>query len=311
MNYWWVNHKQTFKQEISGGYMWSPKHRADGASSHYYENMTKVKPGDIIFSFAGGEIRVIGTATDRASSASKPSEFGSTGDNWSNDGWFVPVDFKYLEKPFRPKNYMDYLAPLLPQKYSPIQANGNGNQAAYLSSISNIMANRLFELIDEQKIVNQLIGAGISSTMEEKEGLAEAELRNQADISATEKEQIIKSRRGQGIFRSRVESIEVRCRVTGLMHKEHLRASHIKPWRDSTNQERLDGNNGLLLAPHIDHLFDRGWITFNEHGKICVSDRLAPSVLVAWSIKVDVDTGSFNTGQQSYLEWHRNNVFQR
>jgi len=311
MNYWWVNHKQTFKYEVFGGYMWSPKRLANGANSHYYENMTKIKPGDIIFSFAGGEIRAVGAATDKASSAPKPLEFGRAGDNWSDDGWFVPVDFKRLRKPFRPKNYMGHLAPLLPQKYSPIQTNGNGNQAAYLSSVSNVMANSLFEIIDEQDLVSQLIGAGMSYAIEEKENLVEIELQNQNNISATETEQVVKARRGQGIFRSRVESIEVRCRITGLTHKEHLRASHIKPWRDSTNQERLDGNNGLLLAPHIDHLFDRGWIAFDERGKICVSARLAPSVLAAWNINVDVDAGSFNAKQQAYLEWHLNNVYQR
>jgi hypothetical protein len=52
---------------------------------------------------------------------------------------------------------------------------------------------------------------------------------------------------------------------------EHLRASHCKPWRDSDDSERLDGENGLLLTPSIDHLFDRGFISFENNGRLLVS----------------------------------------
>ena len=54
------------------------------------------------------------------------------------------------------------------------------------------------------------------------------------------------------------------CRVTGVRETRHLKAGHIKPWRDATDGERLDGANGLLLSPHIDHLFDEGYITFSR-----------------------------------------------
>jgi hypothetical protein len=53
-----------------------------------------------------------------------------------------------------------------------------------------------------------------------------------------------------------------RRRITGVERIEHLRASHCKPWRDSSDPERLDAENGLLLTPSIDHLFDRGFIAF-------------------------------------------------
>ncbi|MFE8730531.1 HNH endonuclease, partial [Aeromonas hydrophila] len=83
-------------------------------------------------------------------------------------------------------------------------------------------------------------------------------------LNATEKQQLVKSRRGQGIFRANLEKVELACRVTGVTNTALLIASHIKPWsRCANNAERLDGNNGLLLSPHIDKLFDRGWITFS------------------------------------------------
>ena len=86
-------------------------------------------------------------------------------------------------------------------------------------------------------------------------------------IPVTEKRQVILARRGQGKFRERVSMIERACRITQVNRPEHLIASHCKPWRDcESNDERLDGENGLLLTPTVDHLFDRGFISF-ENGR--------------------------------------------
>ena len=75
--------------------------------------------------------------------------------------------------------------------------------------------------------------------------------------ASTERDALTKARLGQGLFRHRVAEREPACRVTGLKRQEFLVASHIKPWRDCDNSERLDGANGLLLSPHVDKLFDR------------------------------------------------------
>jgi len=67
------------------------------------------------------------------------------------------------------------------------------------------------------------------------------------------REQLVGARRGQGVFRSNVLLREGACRVTGVDEPRHLKARHIKPWRHASDAERLDGANGLLLSPHIDH----------------------------------------------------------
>jgi len=90
----------------------------------------------------------------------------------------------------------------------------------------------------------------------------------------TEKRRLIQTRLGQGLFRMRVMRQWQFCPVTGCKHSLLLRASHIKPWRDSTNRERLDGFNGLLLAPNVDAAFDRGLLSFDERGRILFSPRL-------------------------------------
>jgi len=311
MKFWWVNHKQTYDQEVPGGYVWSPKVKANGAKNVFYDNMALVEPGDIVFSYASGRISAIGVAMDRASTSSKPKEFGSVGDYWGDEGWFIPVDFKLLSIPIVPKDHWDQIRSLFPDKYSPLNDKGDGNQGAYLAAISNELGSRLFALTGQLELSTLLHGIGVGAIREVEDENAQKSLEQRIDIGSTEKEQLVKSRRGQGIFKSNVELIEKGCRVTGLTLREHLRASHIKPWCLCDDKERLDGNNGLLLAPHIDHLFDRGFITFEDDGGMLVSPILGHDVLLAWKIDPEIRVGEFNDQQRIYLEHHRLNVFQQ
>ncbi|GLX86100.1 hypothetical protein tloyanaT_23530 [Thalassotalea loyana] len=97
------------------------------------------------------------------------------------------------------------------------------------------------------------------------------------------------------------------CRLTQIKETGFLIASHIKPWRAATNKERLDGNNGLLLSPHVDRLFDRCFISFKGNGELIVSDKLPDSVKKEWLISVG-NYGRFNAKQQQYLQYHRLNI---
>lgn len=125
-----------------------------------------------------------------------------------------------------------------------------------------------------------------------------------------EKVELAKSRRGQGTFRANVRLIENRCRVTGITNIKHLRASRIKPWAAPNNSEKLDGFNGLLLSPHVDHLFDREVISFQDSGDLLVSPELNLLVLTQWSIRTAQNVGGFDHKQQGYLDYHRDLIFQ-
>ena len=107
--------------------------------------------------------------------------------------------------------------------------------------------------------------------------------------------------------------VERRCRITGVDNPIHLRASHCKPWRDSDNNERLDGENGLLLTPSIDHLFDRGFIGFQGDGSLIVSPVAHRPSLVRMGVPTDDDfnVGEFSAGQRRFLEYHRDAVLLR
>ena len=143
MNYWWVNQNQTYEQEIGGGYMWSPQKQADGKNTFHYDNMKLVKKGDVIFSYYNQEIQAIGIVLNEAYEASKPEEFGPTGGEWDNHGWKVDMHYKAISFPLSPLDIWDTLRLTLPEKYSPLNANGGGYQG-YLFNVPSEMAALLF-----------------------------------------------------------------------------------------------------------------------------------------------------------------------
>ncbi|MED2793175.1 HNH endonuclease [Bacillus wiedmannii] len=130
----------------------------------------------------------------------------------------------------------------------------------------------------------------------------------QIKITETEKEQIIKRRIGQSMFKKELLEIERKCGLCGITDEHFLLASHIKPWSQSNNQERLDVNNGLLLCPNHDSLFDKGYISFEDDGAILISDCLdeATKVFLNISDKMKIN---MNKRQKQYMEWHRNDIF--
>lgn len=308
MRYWWVNQNQTYKNEVPGGFLWSPKARADGARNQFYENMRDVQVGDVVFSFCDTRIKAVGVARGRAQSSPKP-DFGTAGATWSNEGWLVPVDFAELKTQIRPKDHISLIRPHLPEKYSPLQISGDGLQSVYLANVPQPMAETLIELIGPE--YSSALKHLLAETDEDvaPEDQEEAAIKGRTDIGATEKEQLVKSRRGQGIFKANVRLNENGCRVTGVTDPHHLRASHIKPWKDSTDEEKLNGCNGLLLAPHVDHLFDKGFISFSDTGELLVSPKLDGGVLAKWGVSEPMNVGQFNPSQSEFLAFHRQSIF--
>jgi hypothetical protein len=136
---------------------------------------------------------------------------------------------------------------------------------------------------------------------------------SQSRIRQTDRAAIIRARWGQGIFKQRVMEIERRCRITGVDNPIHLVASHCRPWRDSTNEECLNGENGLLSTPSIDHLFDRGFIGFEDSGRLIVSPVAHRPSLERMGVDTRgiVNVGGFSDGQRRYLDFHRSSVLLR
>lgn len=128
-------------------------------------------------------------------------------------------------------------------------------------------------------------------------------------IAATEKVALVKSRIGQGLFRKGLIEYWHGCAVSGCPLTWMLVASHIKPWRDADNQERLDAYNGLLLLPNYDKLFDLGYISFNQKGKIMCSRLLDKFDRETIGLTNDLHLIKFEDKHLKYLKYYNDNCF--
>lgn len=137
---------------------------------------------------------------------------------------------------------------------------------------------------------------------------------HQSEISTlpeTEREGVIKARIGQGIFRKQLLEMWDGCAVTGVKLPNLLRASHIKPWRDSTNPERTNRYNGLLLLPQYDHLFDKGFISFDDNGQLLRSPAIEQIPTSQLGINPTDRLRSLANNHLAFLRYHREEMFVR
>lgn len=146
-----------------------------------------------------------------------------------------------------------------------------------------------------------LLGASVNTTEEYFAG-------------ATEKQTIQTVRTKQADYRKNVIALwHGQCAVTGVDETSWLIASHIKPWRESTSQERTDPKNALLLSPNYDKLFDRGVISFNpSNGKIILPESMSHTFwrnLDRLGIDDEKTLAFIPDGTEKYLEYHKELVF--
>jgi hypothetical protein len=261
--------------------------------------MALARAGDIVFSFAKGKVGHAGVVDAEATFAPKPDYAIDT--PWADDGWMLPVTFLALTPPIDPREHLDVVERYRPESHSPIHANGHGTMN-YLSAISDDFGNALLH-IASLNLHSLTTSAGKDEVLDDLKAIE-----RDSSTSPTVRLQLSNARIGQGAFRKRVLAMEPVCRVTGIATAPLLRASHIKPWRESTNAERLDGANGLMLSPHIDLLFDRHLISFTDDGRLVVSRKLDPAVLRRWHIADSASSRSFNARQKVYLCAHRDRL---
>lgn len=318
--YWWVNQNKTFKHEVGGNYMWSPKLKKDGRPMNAYENMRAVAPGDLVFSYHRGVFAAVGIATSTGYDCVVPPEFAAAGDLWRKDGWRVDVSFTRLTTEVAPKRHMATIRPLLPTRYSPLSVKDSGVQS-YLFEIPEPLAMHIAELVGPpagelakasrgELFKDPHLAASPAAPIKEWEDHIQAEILK-SPIDKTEKRALITARVGQGRFKDNVWARESFCRVTGVSNGNHLIGSHIKPWRHCSNDERLDGENGLLLTPSIDHLFDRGHISFKNNGSLLISPSADRESLAKMGVRDENSAiiKPFSEQQQEHLEFHRGRIF--
>ena len=134
----------------------------------------------------------------------------------------------------------------------------------------------------------------LNQVNEDRPGYADIILPN-----STERSGLVTSRVGQGAYRKRIiHRWQYECAVTKFNKLDILIASHIVPWSKSTDEERLDVHNGILLSPTYDALFDKHLISFENDGKIILS----PSIETEAFSKIGVTGKEKITGLSEYNE---------
>lgn len=125
----------------------------------------------------------------------------------------------------------------------------------------------------------------------------------------TERQGLVTSRVGQGVYRKRiVHRWEYKCAVTGFDKVQILIASHILPWAESTHEQRLDVHNGILLSPTYDALFDRNLISFENSGKIILSDVIETEAYQKIGVSGKEKISNLSVSNNDYLATHRNRI---
>lgn len=126
----------------------------------------------------------------------------------------------------------------------------------------------------------------------------------------TEREAFFKERIGQSLLKEKLLKEKRNCELCGINKKELLIASHIKPWSESNDVERLDINNVLLLCPTHDKLFDKGYISFKNDGKIIISDELDEINRTFSNVNSEMKI-TIKEEQKKYLEYHRKEILKK
>lgn len=166
-----------------------------------------------------------------------------------------------------------------------------------------------YAIVSERVSVNDLMSAQIDQNT-----LAEdlETILSEKTLDQTTKKSLVDARIGQGKFRSDVlQKWNNGCAVTGSFMLKAIRASHIKPWRNSSNHERLDPNNGLPLTANLDALFDAGLISFESDGHMLVSPTLSAHELGIYGLDARTLSKKPSVKTVEYLLYHKTEVFDK
>ena len=205
--------------------------------------------------------------------------------------WVTAVGEDFLVCALSQGNVLAGLAPLGVAFLNPLPMGSCGGLSVTSLPAMHALVRRAFQLA--KSMPDDLLNAYYRQTA--------------AMPKTTEAERLVVQRVGQDLFRQALlDYWQGRCALTGLAVPELLRASHIQAWAEcDSDAARLDVHNGLLLAPHIDALFDGHWLTVADDGSVIVSACLAPAARELLQVQGPAQIRGLQPGHRHFLNWHR------
>lgn len=293
MQFFWVNLGATHKEAKKGHFLWAPlsSHSKTGKSQFrvHWDNVARVQTGDLIFCYHDNYIRGIATALGNSYIAERPPR--PSFKEWQHEGHRVDISYNELKRPVR----SDEIAELFIMRYDSRTEPRLFNSASGINQIymAALPADAGEFLLEQAGILVEYEDRMIDAGSDKK-------------VSSTTRTALIEARVGQGAFRSRlVDRWAGKCALTGLQNPNLLIASHIHAWSLADNTARLDPDNGLLLAAHIDRLFDSGLVSFSQHGDILISDMLKEEERRILRLDEFTKIKNLSNGNRMYLMKHR------
>ena len=153
LKFWWVNQGQTYTEEREEGIIWAPKENKAGRSQHHWENVAKVKEGDIVFHYANGDIKSISSVTEPGQSHQKPGALEGA-NTWKKDGWLARLDYHDLDQPIARDEISEGIRKLK-TKYSPINQKGTANHG-YLFNLDEPSTRIIAEKLDLDSLPSRI-----------------------------------------------------------------------------------------------------------------------------------------------------------
>jgi hypothetical protein len=295
MEFYWVNIGGTHKAVMSQHFLWAPTSSISKTGNEvtriHWDNVADVRQGDIIFCCYDQRISFLARAQTDAHQQTRP--FDPSFKDWDKVGNRVDIEIIEIERKItRDEIATDFIAKFDNRTSPSLFSNRGTLNQIYMSHIPADAGMFLLEATNQTTLLDEaLIEAGNVSPKK---------------ISSTTREALIQARRGQGKFRyDLINRWEGRCALTGLQNINLMVASHIHAWALCNNEERLDVNNGLLLAPHIDRLFDQGLITFSDLGQLQISPTLSTEDRYVLGLDRYTQLRSLRAGNLAYLAEHR------
>lgn len=331
MNYYFVFQNKSFEHERKGGYLWAPKITEKGKRVSHWESMKEVKKGDFILHSVHKKLVAISIAEEDCIEAQQPDEL-KRARLWQDAGYMVSTQYIDLKDSIITSEHKDMILELQPDTNAPFNRLGRGNTGYLFNSNKELSSYLMQQILKVQSDVNTIqklkdllerhFGQVVTYDMQENttnEFIAEEvqqyaidmdlfQMEKVDQLTDTEKLTLIKSRVGHGLLKKKLLERECKCKVCGLSEEKFLIASHIKPWSQSDAAERLDIENVLLLCPHHDAAFDKGYITFDEEGTLIISSELSSESRALLNL-VEGKQVTLSANNRVYLEWHRTHLF--
>ncbi|MFJ7746598.1 HNH endonuclease [Peribacillus sp. NPDC097295] len=302
MNSFIVMQGTTYQEERHLGIIWSPQIDKSGLVPHSSKIIQEIKNGDRIFHYVKGSIVAISIVKKGCQEDIRPQRIRN---HKMENGYLVETEYRELEIPLNIRDHFDEITQYLPIKYSAFQEDGTGN-SGYLYPCNEELTLKLLEYISMLNIFN-----ADEDQLELSVDEVIAKERNplQALLAETESEAKMKIRCGQQKFRKLVMPLwNHHCPLCGIGMAALLKTSHAKPWKDSTDEERLNPYNGLVLCYNHDALYEKGLITFDGQGRIHISQQIPEEEYDMYRLGKSIKI-AIHPENKPYFKWHKKNVF--